>query len=586
MSNQDKPQMDRRTVLTGLSLGACSALAGCTTQEESSGDSGERVPTLTFHYWPDSGDYTQFFEDTIPQLERDLDELGIELNLMPKAVGEQLSGAYSDEREAEMFYQAFADSPDRLDPFEFVSSYSLEWAGSNGQPNHTNYATCEYSIPAEKQKTAPTEEERQQYVTEALKAMSEDPASVPVTNRVVFTAVRNESVEPRALGDAGMVQSAYQSYINSQSKKEDNNIMVGTDVRESATFPTTTSAGTIAVWSHLVHSTLTNYDENYELQQLLADSIEISDDGKEATVELIDATFHNGDAVTADDVKFTFEYILDNSDLFPKGTDAPIDSIEIVDEKTTQFNLSDNFPPLETRMFSTWGILSKELWEDGGANETPEDVDWGLIGNGPYEVDSFQGGQLISLTPYDDHPVYSPSSNIILQNYDSTQAAVRALNNEEIDVAQELSSAQASELEESLGDDVTIIPSQGFACYEICFHYPVAPSKHSTFRRAVAMAINREQMNQLALEGEGTPMEWSTPFAPSHPWWPGDEEIPKSTDSPSGNIEMAKEILEDDGWTIENGRLHYPPDIDNDPVWPDGSEPTEHEDEFPCIDEL
>jgi glutathione transport system substrate-binding protein len=85
---------------------------------------------------------------------------------------------------------------------------------------------------------------------------------------------------------------------------------------------------------------LYNYNEKGELEAELAESYTTNDDLTSYTFTLRDAKFHNGDPVTAEDIKYTFDRIIgpDSKATF-KTELSIIDSIEVEGDKTVTFNL-------------------------------------------------------------------------------------------------------------------------------------------------------------------------------------------------------------------------------------------------------
>lgn len=77
----------------------------------------------------------------------------------------------------------------------------------------------------------------------------------------------------------------------------------------------------------------------------LADGWEISDDGLVYTFTLRDGvTFHDGEPLTADDVKFTYDLFMNEATGSPRTAEMTerIKSVEVVDERTVRYTL--NFP--------------------------------------------------------------------------------------------------------------------------------------------------------------------------------------------------------------------------------------------------
>src|SRR5699024_1273756 len=75
----------------------------------------------------------------------------------------------------------------------------------------------------------------------------------------------------------------------------------------------TTSNDTGVIMRHVFESLVT-LDSDYDIQPMLAESYEESDDGKEITFALREGIeFHNGEEMTADDVVASMNYWKDNS---------------------------------------------------------------------------------------------------------------------------------------------------------------------------------------------------------------------------------------------------------------------------------
>lgn len=74
----------------------------------------------------------------------------------------------------------------------------------------------------------------------------------------------------------------------------------------------------------------------------------------------------------------------------------------------------------------------------------------------------------------------------------------------------------------------------------------------------------------------------------SHAFRPPEDEINKIVDDPTGNIDAARQVLKENGWGWDDqGNLHYPPDADPSPMWPEGEGPTSEESNggFSCLNE-
>jgi peptide/nickel transport system substrate-binding protein len=97
--------------------------------------------------------------------------------------------------------------------------------------------------------------------------------------------------------------------------------------------------------------------------------------------------------------------------------------------------------------------------------------------------------------------------------------------------------------------------------------------------------MNRQQMIGVALAGEVEPEMYPTYISKNHPMYPPEDMLSGWAESPQGSPDVARQMLEDAGWGWDgNDNLHYPPDADLDPLWPQGEVPSAED--FPCIEEL
>ena len=107
-----------------------------------------------------------------------------------------------------------------------------------------------------------------------------------------------------------------------------------------------------------------------------------------------DARFHDGTPVTAHDVVYTFETILDPSFGAPlRSLYAPITKIEATDEHTVIFTLSAAYAPLLS--YLELGIVPR-------GQEA-------ITGNGPYRLSLWDRGAKIVLVAHDDYWGGAPS---------------------------------------------------------------------------------------------------------------------------------------------------------------------------------
>ncbi|MEN8244764.1 MAG: ABC transporter substrate-binding protein [Thermodesulfobacteriota bacterium] len=132
-----------------------------------------------------------------------------------------------------------------------------------------------------------------------------------------------------------------------------------------------------------VYDTLAEPDQTGKIVPALAEKWDISQDGMTWTFTLRKGVvFHNGDKLTAQDVKATFDRIKNKEIASPNANEyAPITSIETPDDYTVVLKLSAPSAPLLGTLASGWGaILPKSLIDNG------HDFAAKPVGTGPFKM--------------------------------------------------------------------------------------------------------------------------------------------------------------------------------------------------------
>jgi peptide/nickel transport system substrate-binding protein len=466
-----------------------------------------------------------------------------------------------------------------------LERFFAERAGNTGTLNTANYVNCEYTVAGHRQAVTTDEEERGEHVLEAQRILSEDAVINPVSPVLNVAAVRSDEIEIGGVGDAGILHHNPHFYIQSSPKNGDSYTVDTSPVTlESTHYQVLDSTPSLSFWNHLVSSTLVEYDENLELQNMLAEDITLENDGTRVVVTLRDdAQFQNGDPVTAEDVQFTFQYLWERPEQFPQLEVPPYESIEVEDELTTVFTFSEPYAPLLNRNWATWGILHKESWVEMGALEQSS-VEPGtdLIGSGPFELTDFTSGDAMTLSPVDTHPVHKPDHSINVQVFRDLPPKVQAFRTNDIQVMINVPFSVYQEINNDMADTATTEVAEGTLCWGVFHNYPVAPSKFRPYRRAVGQSLDRALINETAFYGESYEPLQSTVYMRNHPYQPPEGEVYTFND-PTGDMEAARSILEDAGWSWDdNGNLRYPEGANLEPIWPQAETPDPAD--YPCLD--
>ncbi len=152
-----------------------------------------------------------------------------------------------------------------------------------------------------------------------------------------------------------------------------------------------------AIHSYTLESLLGLNIDTFEWEAKLANIWSISPDGKSFTFEIRpDAVWSDGKAVTAEDVKFSFDAIFD--DRFQTAHLRPyyegLAGVEIVNERKVIFKAKETyFGNFEAA--AVLSIIPKHVYGDPAADQTKWNRD--ILGSGPYVLKKFEQGKSILL---------------------------------------------------------------------------------------------------------------------------------------------------------------------------------------------
>jgi peptide/nickel transport system substrate-binding protein len=152
--------------------------------------------------------------------------------------------------------------------------------------------------------------------------------------------------------------------------------------------------------SYLIFSSLLRYNPDGRLINDLATQVDISADAKQYTVKIHDdAKWHNGEALTIDDVLFTFNLIKDPEYRSPLRSSLVNVQAEKIDEYTIKFILSEPYAPFTELL--TFGILPKSIWSGISSGAAVlSDFNLKPVGSGPYKLQTYLKNKTGDLREY------------------------------------------------------------------------------------------------------------------------------------------------------------------------------------------
>lgn len=255
-------------------------------------------------------------------------------------------------------------------------------------------------------------------------------------------------------------------------------------------------------------------------------------------------TFHDGEPLTADDVKFTIEAIMNPDNGSENASNfEDIESVTVIDDTHVAIKLTA--PNVAMLDYLTMGILPEHLL--AGKDMTTDDFNRNPVGAGPYKLLEWDFGQSITLEKFDDFYLGTPKiDKIIFKIVPDNDVRAMQLKSGELDFAQ-ITPKAAVEFEDLDGFALYKMDTADYRGIMYNFNSEFF-KKHRELPNILSYAIDRQAIVDSVLLGCGTPA-----YSPLQKGPYNNPDIEKFEYNP----EKAKELLEAAGWIMEADGYYY-----------------------------
>jgi len=303
-----------------------------------------------------------------------------------------------------------------------------------------------------------------------------------------------------------------------------------------------------ALFNLIVYDNLEHFNlppDYYKFNPRLVQSYETSEDGKTWTLHLVkNARWHDGEPVTAEDVKFTCEYLIST----PGWADVDVcfDHIEIIDDYTLKIVNTRALTRTNAPGWWCWDpIIPKHIFEpykdDVGSYPNKE-----AIGSGPFKLKEFKSGQYMWLVANKDYWGGRPYlDEVVFRYYGSMDTLLMALKSGEIDV--ELPFLPASSISDlEANPDINVEPVPGLTLYWLSFNlHKDTPLQDKNVRKAIQYGVNRDRIVDMVYMGHAKKYDsWVYEEDPMH-----NPNLPQYDYNP----DKANKILDEAGYIDTDG---------------------------------
>jgi peptide/nickel transport system substrate-binding protein len=209
--------------------------------------------------------------------------------------------------------------------------------------------------------------------------------------------------------------------------------------------------------------------------------------------------FHNGDAFSAEDVKFSFDRVLDPNTKSPQyGNIRGIKEVNIIDPHTVHLITDKPFPLLLERVVF-FPIIPKKHFEKVGAQAFAETAP---VGTGPYKFVEWKRDQYLKMERFNEHwrgP--APVKNLTIRVIPETSTQIAELKTGGVDIVRNLAPDLIPDLKAHPNTYVSTAPILRTHYVELDMREP--PFTKKEVRQAANYAIDRQAIVDRLMGGLG-----------------------------------------------------------------------------------
>lgn len=540
--------MRNKVVLNILILFGFLAIGGFSATLASPAAQATPVPKITFIIPVASYDPIRYESGML--LSREWQKLGLDVEVVPmdfQALSARLQTEPFEDFNA--FVSGYVSRPERLDP-DVLLYRPFTCAGVATGVNYQGYCSEEYDKVMTEQRSTMDQAARLKLIYQAQQILAHDLPAIALYHVKEIVAYNSDLFEnPTPM----MGQGLFNIWdLTSITPKTDQKILAMGKVDDLDTLnpfaPVTSGANTDML--RLIYDLLARIKPDGSVEPWAAESWEIIDDTTVKVNLRQGMKWSDGEPVTADDVKFSYELQKTSGASIYAPFLEPIDSVEVVDPNTVIFHLGHPYPALFQVTFPQILLVPKHVWEKETGVLADVQVET-PIGSGPFKWGEWKHGESILILANKEHFHAPKIDGFISIVYANPDAIFQGLVSGDAQIPdRRLLPSQINELEQH--SNLTRVEEDDFGVYYVGFNLRVPPFDKLEFRQAIAHTIDYDTIVNTILEGYG--VRGGGFIAPANKVW-HDPDV----SFPDFDPAAARQILTDAGYTWDaDGKLLMP----------------------------
>jgi peptide/nickel transport system substrate-binding protein len=364
-------------------------------------DDAQAIPELTLivnppDAQPDDHETSMFVTEEIAKL-------GLDTTVETMTWPSQSSTVWDGE-DWDMTFWQMVGRPSRLDPDEF----SVQMGHSSFQTGYNYYfwEDEEYDEKVMAQREELDQDAREQLIKECQQIFHDRGPSTFLMypdKTIPWNSERWEGVvELNGMGAVNML-----TFANMEPTGDRTELNIAYDQELQALNPFDQSGEIDMIQHRMIWDRLAWPNESALPEPRLAEEFNWKDDTTLEVPIKEGHTFHDGEPVTAEDVKYSYNIHRDYSTYF-SGPVEPVNEITVVDDHTVEFSFDYHFAPFPMAAMGRIAIIPKHKWTD--IIENRMDVDNPMLyqeeeplGSGPMEFVHWKSSEEVRLERFEDH---------------------------------------------------------------------------------------------------------------------------------------------------------------------------------------
>lgn len=490
------------------------------------------------------------------EIAQELQKLGVDITAQSTDFAVLIDTIYGEDSDYDAYTIGWSGRVERLDPDMFIHSINHSNNSEPGGNNTERYRSDEFDAAADAQRQEMDVGLRRDLVFEAQRILGEDVPRVTLYSRANVQAYNKDKY-------TGMINIPGEGLFNEwspmfvEATTDDKVLKVASNVNLDSLNPMKSKS--VYEWRNLrlIYDKLVRLSPEIEPQAWAASGWDVIDDTT-VDVHLREGmNFHDGEPVTVEDVKFTYDAFIENRVEYFMSFLEVIDSVEITGDNTVRFNLKNAYAPFVTNTLAQIPILPKHIWED---IEDPLNYDnSNPIGSGPFVFKNFRPGEELVTEANRDYFQDINIDGYIFNIFGSPEGVLTALELKDIDmVSFDLVPAHIEQIKANEGgkfDHLEITEVNDIGFFYLGMNNDRAPFNNKAFRIALAHLVDYDLALDVHLDGYGGRGGGGLVIMPTNEYWHNPDAVKYDTYDP----DRAREILVEAGFTWDSeGKLRMP----------------------------